>query len=162
MKSKLFSTILIAFICVYISNKSFSQNNKIDPALIQMFWNFASPYIMNIIKDPLAKEIINSAVPGIIQQNVKQASLGVCDAIFKIKKIRVANPQYLLLLENDITSGIEQINKNDLSALILTLTNVTSYTYTYIENGNLSNPKAKLIVNNANENEITGSPSDKK
>ena len=121
----------------------FAQKTAIDPAMIQMGWTFASPMILKKINDPLTKEIISKAIPKIINQDAKGATLEVTDAIYRVKHIKVANKEFLSQLEKNINQGISAIQKQDYVTAVNGLITTVSSTEAYFKNGILDEPDTK-------------------
>lgn len=140
-------TLLLCLIIVLSTN---AQKLDIDPAFIKLGWTFASPLILNKITDPLAKEIINKAIPKIIDQDVKGASYEIADAIYRIKNVKVLNKEFLGEIEKNINEDIKAIKRKDYVSAVNSLVMVVGFTENYIKTGILDKadlkPQAPIVV----------------
>lgn len=127
--------LLLVLLIAFCSFTTIAQKITISPQILQVAWAFSSSFFIDEIKDPLAREIIDKTVPKLINQDYKGASYEICDAIYRVKKIKVLNKEYLFKLEKDIRTGVNSVQKKDFVAVVNTLLNVTAYTYDYIKTG---------------------------
>lgn len=150
-------TFLIALV---ISSITLGQNTQINPDVIKMGWTFVSPIILKKINDPLTKEIIIKAIPKIINQDVKGASLEITDAIYRVKNVKVGNKEFLSQLEKNVNESIKSIKQNDYATAVNSLIKTVSFTERYLKSGILDKPDSKSEVSLAsisNPNVITKS-----
>jgi hypothetical protein len=131
---KKLSTIALLLIWAF---SIYAQNIKVDPQMIKLGWTLVSPLIINKVKDTLTREIISKAIPKIIDQDAKGAALEVTDAIYKYKKVKVLNKDFLVILDNNISDGITAIKQKDYATAVNGLVATVAVTAVYLKNGSL-------------------------
>jgi hypothetical protein len=121
---------------------------ELNPEMLKMGWQFASPLIIKQIPDPLAKEMLLRAMPKIIDKDVKGASYEIANAVSTVKKVKVLNKLFLAEIEKSVNLGIKAIQKKDYASVANNLLGLATLTDYYLKTGKLEQENAQVIANN--------------
>lgn len=136
-------TIALCFL-VLIKLVSYGQGFTIDAETIKLGWNIASPFIVTEIKDPLTKEIVLKTVPKLIDQDVKGAVYEVSNSFYKIKGVKVLNKEFLTLLENSISKGVQSLKNKEYITAVNNMIEIVMIGESYFSSGLLNSPDKRM------------------